>query len=121
MKFFTGTSLVAEKIDHPFLCQKEYLSQVEVRPENVMHRSALKAPGNLTDMEKVHKRRIERVEAVCEKYKKHRREYSPSGNAFLFDVKNHFSWCRIAKVIINLGMSQSFYCTLNLQTIPYIS
>ena len=82
------------------MCTKEYLSEVEVRPVNVMHRSPLKATGNLTHVEKVHHKRIERVEAVCEEYKKSRRGYSPTGEAFLFDVKNRFALCRLAKVII---------------------
>ena len=54
--------------------------------------------------EKVHKKRIERVEAVCEKYKNLRSGYSPTGSgAFTFDTKNGLAWCKNDKVIRNIN------------------
>ena len=55
----------------------------------------------MKNMEKLHKKRIERIEAVCEKYKKSRRGYSPTprlGASFVFDVNNGFAWCYVPKV-----------------------
>ena len=56
----------------------------------------------MKNMEKMHEKRIKRVEAVCEKYKTARHGYSPTPSlnaSFLFDVKNGFAWCKNSKVI----------------------
>ena len=79
------------------MCKEEYLSQV-----NLMHRPPNKVTGNM-NVEKVQKERIERVEAVCEKYKTARLGYSPTpiSQSYIFDMKNGFAWGKHAKVIRN--------------------
>ena len=98
-----GTIPTTKKPDLTSLCKEEYLSQLEARPVNSIHRRP-KATGSMTNMEKVHKKRIERLEAVCEEYKYLRIGYSPRVNShsFLFDMKNGLTYCRILKVIINI-------------------
>ena len=85
------------------ICRKEYLSQGEVRSGNLMHKSPLKATEDKTNIDNVQKKRIERVDAVCEKNKKSSRGYSAKpilGDSFIFDVNNGFGWCYVPKVII---------------------
>ena len=62
------------------------------------------ATVNMTNMEDVQKNRLDRVQAVCEKYNNLRSGYSPRTNSqsFIFDVKNGFAWCRILKVFRNI-------------------
>ena len=92
------------------MCREEYLSQGKVRPVNLNHSRGPKATETMKDVEKVHKKRIERVEAVCEKYKASRRGYSPSSieiwESFIFDTNNGFAWCKLSKVIKNFDKSQ---------------
>ena len=63
----------------------------------------------MKNIEEVYKKRIERVEAVCEKYKNYRQGYSPFklGDTFIFDMKNRFAWCKLFKVINTCYMSIS--------------
>ena len=80
------------------VCKKEYLSQGKVRSGNLTHRSPLKATEDMKNIENMHKKRIERVHSVCEKYKKSRHGYLPRPT-FLFDVNNGLAWCHVPKVI----------------------
>ena len=92
---------------HLSLCREEYLSQDKVRPVN-LNNMGPKATGTMKDMEKVHKKRIERVEAVCEKYKiSHQYSVNPTEiwKSFIFDTNNGFAWCKNAKVVRNFDKS----------------
>ena len=84
-----------------------YPSQVEIKPENSVHKKP-KAIGKKNDMDEVHKKRIGRVEAVCEKYKSLRSGYSPTSTqgSFTFDMKNGLAWCKNDKVIRSLDHSE---------------
>ena len=85
----------------------EYPSQIEINPMNSVHKRP-KATGNMNDMEKVHKERIDRYKAVCEKYKNLRSGYSPTSTqgSFTFDTKNGLAWCKNDKVIRSLNQSE---------------
>ena len=92
---------------HLSLCREEYLSQDKVRPVYLNNKGP-KATGTMKDMERVHKKRIERVEAVCEKYKiSHQYSVSPTEiwKSFIFDTNNGFAWCKNAKVVRNFYKS----------------
>ena len=82
------------------MCKEEYLSHA-----NVMHRPPHEETRNMKHIEKVEKERIKRVQAVCEKYKKYRRGYSPTpiSKSYIFDIKNGFAWCKHNKVIRNVA------------------
>ena len=84
------------------ICNKEYLSQGQVRSG---HKYPLKTTEHI---ENVHKKRIERVHDVCEKYQKSSHVYSlrpKIGDSFVFDVNNGFAWCYVPKVTIKYKSS----------------
>ena len=84
------------------ICNKEYLSQGEVRSRNIMHKYPLKTTEHI---ENVHKERIERVNDVCEKYQNVYSMRPKIGDSFVFDVNNGFAWCYVPKVIIKYKSS----------------
>ena len=81
------------------LCKKEYLRQGEVRSGSLRQKSPLKATEDMINIENVHKKRIERVHDVCEKYQNVYSMRPKIGDSFVFDVNNGFAWCYVPKVV----------------------
>ena len=86
------------------LCKKKYL---KLPKRKLLH---VRDYNGMMKREIIYKKRNEQLKAVCEKYKEigifqDTHKFTPYPDPFLFDVKNHLAWCRIAKV----GQSQSIY------------
>ena len=79
------------------LCQQKYL---KLPKRNLLH---VQDSSDMKQREIIYKKRNDQIKAVCEKYKetsifKATHKFEPYTDPFLFDVKNHLAWCRIAKV-----------------------